>query len=169
MARPYRILAVGALCAVGATVGVQRFAERRGVENVDMPPKLLAALRAGPVDMAFADTLRSGETLSGLLARTKLDAEAAKALLQELSEVADPRSIRPGLVVQYRMATADGRVRGMSTQVDADRSLAFRRAAAGWTAEVEEVPVRADTAVLAGTVRQSLYQALMAAEGDVPR
>jgi murein DD-endopeptidase MepM/ murein hydrolase activator NlpD len=169
MARPYRILAVGALCAVGATVGVQRFAEKRGVQDADTPPKLLAALRAGPVDVGFADTLRSGETLSGLLARTKLDAEAAKALLQELSEVADPRSIRPGLVVQYRMAVNDGTVRGMSTTLDADRSLAFHREGAAWAAEVKEVPVRADTAVLAGTVRQSLYQALMDGEGDVPR
>ncbi|MBW3570874.1 MAG: peptidoglycan DD-metalloendopeptidase family protein, partial [Gemmatimonadetes bacterium] len=121
------------------------------------------------VDVALADTLRPGETLSGLLARTRLDAEAARALLAELSQVADPRSVRPGLVVHYRMAVSDGRVRGMSTTVDADRSLDFHRAGAAWAAEVKEVPVRADTAVLAGTVRHSLYQALMDGEGDVPR
>lgn len=167
MARPYRILAVGALCAVGVTVGVQRRSERGQAEPA--PPPVLAALRAAPVDVAHADTLRKGETLSGLLARTRLDGEAARALLAELSQVTDPRSIRPGLVVQYRMALRDGRVRGMSTRLDADRSLAFHRRGAGWAAEVKEVPVRADTAVLAGTVRQSLYQALMDGEGDVPR
>lgn len=169
MARPYRILAAGALCAVGVSVGVQRVAERREARQAPQPLSVLAAFRAAPVDVSRADTLRSGETLSGLLARTKLDSDAASALLAELSQIADPRSIRPGLVVQYRMALRDGRVRGMSTRLDADRSLAFRRAGAGWAAEVREVPVRADTAVLAGTVRQSLYQALMDGEGDVPR
>ena len=169
MARPYRILAVGALCAVGATIGVQRRIEKRAAEQAPVPPPVLAAFRAAPVDVPHADTLRKGETLSGLLARTRLDGEAARALLAELSQVADPRSIRPGLVVQYRTALRDGRVRGMSTLLDADRSLAFRRVASGWAAEVREVPVRADTAVLAGTVRQSLYQALMDGEGDVPR
>lgn len=166
--RPYRYLAVGALCAMGAGLGVERVnARQAGQEPPPLP--LLTAFRAAPVEVHHADTLRKGETLSELVERTRLDQEAAQALLQELSAVADPRSIRPGLVVQYRMATRDGRVRGMSTQVDADRSLAFRRAAAGWTAQVAEVPVRADTAVLAGTVRQSLYQALMSAQGDVPR
>lgn len=168
MAKLFRFLAAGALCAFGAALGVERVnARQAGKEPPPLP--LLGTLYAEPLEIAHADTLRQGETLSELLERTRLDREAAAALLQELSAVADPRSIRPGLVVQYRMATADGRVRGMSTRLDADRSLAFRRAEAGWTARVEEVPVRADTAVLAGTVRQSLYQALMDGEGDVPR
>jgi murein DD-endopeptidase MepM/ murein hydrolase activator NlpD len=169
MARPYRILALGALCAVGVSMGVQRFADKRGGAQAPAPPPVLAAFRAAPVDVSHADTLRKGETLSGLLARTRLDGDASRALLAELSQVTDPRSIRPGLVVRYRTALRDGRVRGMSTTLDADRSLAFRRAGSGWAAEVREVPVRADTAVLAGTVRQSLYQALMDGEGDVPR
>ena len=169
MARPYRILAAGVLFAVGASVGMGRVAERREARQAPAPPPLLAALRAGPVDVAHADTLRAGETLSGLLSRAKLDAEAARALLAELSAITDPRSIRPGLVVQYRTAVRDGRVRGMSTRLDADRSLAFRRERGTWAARVEEVPVHADTTVLAGTVRQSLYQALMEGEGGVPR
>jgi murein DD-endopeptidase MepM/ murein hydrolase activator NlpD len=170
MAKAYRYLAVGALCAFGAALGVERVqARQEGAAPPPLPLPVLGTFYAAPVDVAHADTLRSGETLSELLERTRLDREAAQALLQELAEVADPRSIRPGLVVQYRMATADGRIRGMSTRLDADRSLAFRRAETGWTARVEEVPVRADTAVLAGTVRQSLYQALMDGAGDVPR
>lgn len=166
--RPYQIVAATVLCAFGAALGVQRVQERQ--EGRTPPPiPILGSLHAAPVDVPHADTLRPGETLSELLERTRLDAEAARALLAELSEVADPRTIRPGLVVQYRTSTRDGRVRGMSTQVDADRSLAFRRLGARWTAALEEVPVRTDTAVLAGTVRRSLYQGLMDADGDVPR
>ena len=168
MARPYRIVATGVLCAFGAALGVQRVnARAEGREPAPLP--VLSALHAAPLDVGHADTLRKGETLGELLERTALDAEAARALLAELTAVTDPRSIRPGLVVQYRTAVADGRVRGMSTRLDADRSLAFRRGGAGWTAQVQEVPVHADTAVLAGTVRRSLYQALMDGQGDVPR
>jgi murein DD-endopeptidase MepM/ murein hydrolase activator NlpD len=168
MARPYRIVALVLLCALGAALGVRRVQDR-AAGRAPAPLPLLAALHAAPLDVAHADTLRKGETLGELLERTRLDAEAARALLAELTAVTDPRSIRPGLVVSYRTATRDGHVRGMSTRLDADRSLAFRRAGASWTAQVEEVPVHADTAVLAGTVRQSLYQALTDGEGDVPR
>ncbi|HWK89820.1 MAG TPA: M23 family metallopeptidase, partial [Longimicrobium sp.] len=132
------------------------------------PPPVLAASRARAVEVTYADTLRRGETLSQLMQRTRLDADAQRAMLAELARVQDPRSVRPGLVVGYRKATRDGRIRGMSTRLDADRNLAFRRAAAGWAADVEEVPVRVDTAVLAGTVRLSLYQALLDGEGNVP-
>jgi murein DD-endopeptidase MepM/ murein hydrolase activator NlpD len=168
MLRPYRIVAGVLLVIVGGGVGVSRATERRA-EAAEAPPSLLAAAYAGPYETAHADTLRQGETLSELMERTRLDGESARALLSELTRVQDPRRIRAGLVVRYRTATRDGAVRGMETRLDADRSLAFSRGGAGWSAEVREVPVRADTAVLAGSVRLSLYQALMDGEGEVPR
>jgi murein DD-endopeptidase MepM/ murein hydrolase activator NlpD len=167
MLRPYRIVAALVLCAVGGSIGVSRAGMRRADAPVP-PPSLLAAAYAAPLEVAHADTLKSGETLSQLMERTALDLESARALLAELTRVQDPRKIRPGLVVEYRTAVRDGAVRKMATRLDADRSLAFTRGEAGWTAEVREVPVRADTAVLTGRVRLSLYQAMMEAEGDIP-
>jgi murein DD-endopeptidase MepM/ murein hydrolase activator NlpD len=169
MLRPYRIVAALVLCTVGGSMGVSRATERRSAVEPEAPPSLLATAFAAAVDVPHADTLRSGETLSELMERTRLDVEAARALLAELTRVQDPRRIRPGLVVEYRTATRDGSVRMMGTRLDADRSLDFARGDAGWTAEVREVAVRADTAVLTGRVRQSLYQAMMEAEGDIPR
>ncbi len=168
MLRPYRMVAALVLCAVGGSIGVGRATTRR-VEAPEPPPSLLAAAFASPVDVAHADTLRAGETISQLMERTRLDVGAAQAMLAELQRVQDPRRSRPGLVVEYRTATRDGSVRTMGTRLDADRSLDFARGREGWTAEVREVPVRPDTAVLAGRVRMSLYQALMDAEGDIPR
>lgn len=168
MAKPYQIAAAGLLCALGAAMGVHRFNERRdGGEPA--APSLLPAALARPAELFFSDTLRRGETLSELVGRTRLDGESAKALLAGLLEVQDPRSVRPGLVVDYRTSTRTGAVRGFSTRLDADRRVAFERSGGGWSSHVEEVPVHADTAVLAGTVRVSLYQALMDGAGDVPR
>lgn len=168
MPRPYRVVSAVVLLAVGVSMGLSR-ADRREAEAPERPPLLLSRAFAAPLDVARADTLRPGETLSQLMERTALDLESARAVLAELARVQDPRKIRPGLVVEYRTATADGAVRKMATRLDADRRLAFARGEGGWSATVEEVPVRADTAVLAGRVRLSLYQALMDGEGDVPR
>lgn len=168
MPRPYRLVSAVVLLGLGVSIGVTR-ADRRQAAAPEAPPSLLASAFAAPVEVAHADTLRQGETLSQLMERTRLDLESARAMLAELTRIQDPRRIRAGLVVEYRTSTADGSVRRMATRLDADRSLAFSRGQAGWTAEVEEVPVRADTAVLTGRVRQSLYQALMEAEGTIPR
>lgn len=168
MANAYRIAAAGVLCILGAAMGVHREQSRNAGKTV-APPTLLPTALARPAELFFADTLRRGETLSELLARTQLDVDASRALLAQLSEVQDPRSIRPGLVVEYRKSTRTGAIRRFSTRLDADRHLAFHREGAGWSGEVEEVPVHPETAVLAGTVKASLYQALMAGEGNVPR
>ena len=168
MVRPYRLLAFAVLFPFAAALGVQRVAARRAGDHVPPPPSLLPAAFARPAEIVHADTLRRGETLSELLVRTRLDLDASRALLAELARVQDPRRVRPGLVVEYATSTRNGAVRKMSTRLDADRNLAFERAGAQWHAEVREVPVHADTAVLSGTVRLSLYQAMLDAEGDVP-
>jgi murein DD-endopeptidase MepM/ murein hydrolase activator NlpD len=170
MSRPARIIAAGALCALGAALGVQRLATLRAAEQQPQAaPAWLPAAQARPAELAFADTLRRGETLSELLDRTRLDLAATRALLEQLAQVQDPRTVRPGLVVEYRRSTRTGAVRAVSTRLDADRRLSLRPAGAGWDARVEEVQVHTDTTVLAGSVRRSLYQALMDGEGDVPR
>jgi murein DD-endopeptidase MepM/ murein hydrolase activator NlpD len=164
------MIAASALCALGAALGVQRLATLRAAEEpAPAAPAWLPAAQARPAELAFADTLRRGESLSQLLGRTQLDLDATRALLDQLTRVQDPRTVRPGLVVEYRRSTRTGAVRGVSTRLDADRRLSLRPAAGGWDARVEEVAVRADTAVLAGSVRRSLYQALMDGEGGVPR
>ncbi len=167
MSRPYRILSLGLLGALG--FALVRVAGSPKPEVAKAPPALLPALHAAPAEVAFRDTLRRGETLSELLERSRLDAEAAKALLAQLGAHQDPRSLKPGAVVEYRKSTATGAVRGMEMRLDADRTLRVRRAGPQWDARVAEVEVRPDTVVLAGEVRTSLYQALVSAEGDVPR
>ncbi|HEV2147853.1 MAG TPA: peptidoglycan DD-metalloendopeptidase family protein [Longimicrobiaceae bacterium] len=170
MSNPYRFLALGLFAAVGvATAGSLVHAPAEETPPPP-PPLLLPVAYANPAEVAFQDTLQRGETLSELLQRSRLAAEEAAALLAELQGVQDPRALRAGAVISYRKSFTRGEVRGMEFNLDADRTLTVRRSGDAWDAAVEEVPVRTDTAALAGEVRSSLYQALMDAEGaDVPR
>src|SRR5215213_4402603 len=89
----------------------------------------------------------------------------ADALLAELNEFQDPRRLRPGSVISYRKSFETGDVRGMELRIDADRTLNMHRAGARWAGAIEEVPVVTDSVVLTGTVRSSLYAALVAGAG----
>jgi murein DD-endopeptidase MepM/ murein hydrolase activator NlpD len=169
MRNPQRILAfcvfaAFAIALAGAFAAPDRLASRRAE-----PAALLPAAHANPVDVSVEDTLRSGETLSQLLRRVRLAESEAGALLSELQEYQDPRRMRPGSVISYRRSFTDGSVREMQFKLDADRRLSMHREGDSWTGAIEEVPVRADTAVLSGTVLTSLYAALLHGEGDVPR
>lgn len=77
--------------------------------------------------------------------------------------------MRPGSIISYRRSFTDGSVREMAFKLDADRMLSMQRSGDSWAGAIEEVPVRQDTAVLAGTVLTSLYSALLHGEGDIPR
>jgi murein DD-endopeptidase MepM/ murein hydrolase activator NlpD len=126
----------------------------------------LPAARAEAVETAHADTLRSGESLSELLARARFERDEASALLTVLSEFRDLRRLTPGLVLGYGRSLTDGRVRRMDVALDPDHVLAVRRGDDGWAGEIVEVPVEYDTVVVAGEVRSSLYAAMLSADGD---
>ena len=169
MANPYRILSLGVLGVFGVALGSQFVHVRKKDDAPPPPPPLLAAAYAKPAEEVHRVELRRGETLSELLERTRLDAEAAQALLAELATAYDPRSLRPGVAVEYRTSTRTGAVRRMTMRLDPDHTLSVDGRSGRMVATVEEVEVRADTAVLAGEVTRSLYQALLDGEGDVTR
>ncbi|MDQ3557477.1 MAG: hypothetical protein M3409_11995, partial [Gemmatimonadota bacterium] len=168
MAKPFRWLSLGVLACLGVAVGSHR--ARTGLPTAGpTAPLVLSAAYAAPAEAAWADTLHRGETISQLLDRSHLQGAEAAALLQALENFQNLRSLRPGAVIRYRTSATSGSVRGMEFQGDPDRMLTLRRSGGEWESLVEEVPVRADTAVLVGTVRSSLYDALLSGRGDVPR
>jgi murein DD-endopeptidase MepM/ murein hydrolase activator NlpD len=166
---PYRILALGLFAAFGAAAAGQLVHRRPATAPSAAAPTLMPVAYANPAEVAFGDTLRKGESLSELLARSELAEAEAKALLAELSEHQNLRSLRPGAVVAYRKAFESGEVRAMEMRLDADRTLEVQKEGGGWKGKVVEVPVRTDTTVLAGEVTSSLYAALLASEStEVP-
>ncbi|HYJ80588.1 MAG TPA: peptidoglycan DD-metalloendopeptidase family protein [Longimicrobiaceae bacterium] len=168
MANPYRILSFGLLAAFGVLFGAHLVRNPRA-QTPAPPPPLLAVAHAAPVERVHRAELRRGETLSGLMRRMELDAAQARELLSHLAGARDPRTLRPGMAVEWRTYVRTGALRRLTMRLDADRTLRVDGRGGGLKAAVEEVEVRADTAVLAGTVRRSLYQAVLDGDGDVPR
>lgn len=167
MSNPYRILSLALLGLLGA--GMAGSLRPKAATAPAAAPRLLPVAHARPLEVAHADTLRRGETLSQLLARSRMSAEQARELLDRIQALQDPRKVRAGLVLKYLTATLDGSVRRAELALDPDHNLRVDARGGDLVAQVEEVPVRADTAVLVGNVRSSLYQALLEGEGDVPR
>lgn len=160
------VLAGGTFVVFAAAIGAE-YSEFLTPGVLAVPEAaMLPAAAANPAELAFADTLRRGETLSELLGRSHLDQADAAALLSELAAHQDPRHLQPGSIVAYRRAFFGGALRGMAFRLDSDRTLNLRRADAGWSGAVEEVEVRADTAVLTGTVSLSLYAALLSGDAQ---
>lgn len=169
MLTSYRLLALLLLLAFAASFA--SFAGGSGPEYAEAAGEdgILPAAIAHPVEVSFEDTLRAGETLSELLARVELAQTEVQALLAQLSEHQDPRRMRAGSVVAYHRAFNDGEVRRMEFRLDPDRTLNLIRDGDDWVGRIDEVEVRADTAILAGVIDFSLYNALVdASDTAVP-
>jgi murein DD-endopeptidase MepM/ murein hydrolase activator NlpD len=169
ISRPYRVLAAGLLGSCGLALASVFATSASTRDEAAAPPALLPALHAAPLETAYRDTLRKGETLSELLERARLDAADAHALIEQLRAQQDLRSLRPGAVIAYRRSAATGELRKLEMSLDPDHKVSIRNDGGTMAATVAEVPVRTDTAVLAGEVRTSLYQGLLDGSGSVPR
>jgi murein DD-endopeptidase MepM/ murein hydrolase activator NlpD len=165
-----RILALGVFSTFGLAMAGGFFAGYPAKDaSTSAPPPLLPAAHAAPAEIAVQDTLHSGETISELLDRAHLAENDANSLLAALREHQDPRRLMPGSVISYRRSAESGAVRGMDIKLDADRKLSVERDGDEWKGTVEEVPLHTDSVVLTGTVKSSLYAALLSGEGaDIP-
>jgi murein DD-endopeptidase MepM/ murein hydrolase activator NlpD len=171
MPKTNRLLALVVLLACSVSLAAALVEQRSSAGPEGAAVSLLPAVFANPIDVGYVDTLRAGETLSELLTRADLEQEEARALLAELANHQDPRRMRPGSVFAFRRSIDDGELRRMQFHIDPDRTLDFHRDGdgEGWTGEIDEVPVEADTVVLTGVVQSSLYGALIDGEGeDIP-
>jgi len=111
----------------------------------------------------IADTLRSGETLSELLAR-----QGVADL--DLNRVAshgslDPRRLRSGLVFRFRRPTPDSQPTRISVRTTPEELVVFKRTAGGWSGAVEAIAWRAEPVRIEGAIDNSLYEAI---DAEVP-
>jgi murein DD-endopeptidase MepM/ murein hydrolase activator NlpD len=111
------------------------------------------------------DTLRAGETLSGLLGRSGLDVRESSAMMAA-ANVLDMRRLPVGMPVTYTSVATDSVPSEVVFQLAIDRMLHLRRSAEGWASEEINIPWTTDTIVIEGEISSSLYEAVAQA-GDV--
>lgn len=148
---------VAALLAAAAvllgTGSVLLDGQGEGVRTVRVP--------APPPLTSTADSLVAGQTLAELLARNGFGPRAAHRVVRTVREYEEPRDLQPGTRLVVRRRPLDEEVRELELRLDADRSLELRRDDASWRGRLDSVPVTVDTIVVAGLVRNSLFDATL--------
>jgi len=113
------------------------------------------------------DTLRAGETLSGLLGRSGLDVRESSAMMAA-ANVLDMRRLPVGMPVTYTSVSLDSVPSEVVFQLAIDRMLHLRRSAEGWASEEINIPWTTDTIVIEGEISSSLYEAVAQAGEVLP-
>jgi murein DD-endopeptidase MepM/ murein hydrolase activator NlpD len=137
-----------------------------------LPDKAPAAavMTAGPRPPVWRqrhDTLARGETLSALLERVGLRGQQAANLLRAATTL-DDRRVPAGLALTARTLETDSIPSELIFQLAIDRILTLRRSDTGWVSTEENLPWATDTVAVAGKITSTLYDALDAAESDLP-
>ena len=111
----------------------------------------------------IADTLRSGETLSELLARQGV-ADLDLGRIESHGSL-DPRRLRSGLVFRFRRPTPDSQPTRISVRTSPEEMVVFSRAAGGWNGAVESIAWQSEPVRIEGAIDNSLYEAI---DAEVP-
>lgn len=134
--------------------------DRAPVANV------LAAPPRAPVWRQHHDTLARGETLGALLARAGIRGAQAASVLR--SAALDDRRVPAGLALTSRTLEPDTVPSELIFQLAIDRILTVRRSDSGWVSTEERLPWTTDTIALRGKITSTLYDAIDAADSDLP-
>ena len=132
-----------------------------------------AAVLAGPAEPIVKnpwrerhDTIHSGETIVGVLARGGLSEVLAREALK-VAKSLDPRRIRAGMPLVTRARLSDTIPTEVILKLAADRLLYLNRGDSGWTAREEILPWTVDTVVVTGTITSTLGAAMEEGARDV--
>ncbi len=156
LASAITVLVIGASAIAALSLDLSR---------VDAIPSLTALSEAElelPPEVIWhsqMDTLRSGETLSAVLARAGFPALAAASALRSARQI-DERRARAGMPVIVRSRDADSLPSEIIFQLASDRLLHLQQTDEGWTTTDHRLPWKTDTVVVSGTIRTNLYAAL---------
>ncbi|HEX6306736.1 MAG TPA: M23 family metallopeptidase [Longimicrobiales bacterium] len=162
MPNPYKIISLVLIAAF--SLGAVTLMPSRVEEPDPSTAPRLGVLYAAPVERAETHVMRSGQTLSTVLAQARIGGQELADLLLGLREHIDPRRLAPGAEVTVRRWSRDDRPRSVEVQLDADRTVRLVKAEVGWDGRVVITPTRIDTVYTGGAIdasRPTLYQTIV--------
>jgi murein DD-endopeptidase MepM/ murein hydrolase activator NlpD len=110
------------------------------------------------------DTLRPGETLSGLFARNRVTGASFTVVATQLAT--DLRKLRPGTVFEFRRRPTDSTPAEVSFRLSREQKATISFGDTAWMAQAVPIDWRADIVRLEGAIDNTLYQALDAGIAD---
>jgi len=126
---------------------------------------LLEGIYVPPAESVRIYSLRSGQTLGGLL-NSVISANEQAALLLAFREHASPRRMRQGTEISLRFlpeAEEGGGelLRGVDVALTPDETVRLSREPLGWRSELIETPVYIDTLYATGQIETGLWNAVV--------
>ncbi|HEY2825817.1 MAG TPA: peptidoglycan DD-metalloendopeptidase family protein [Gemmatimonadales bacterium] len=113
-----------------------------------------------------ADTVRRGQTLSQILARSGVTGDALTGILAVTADAITPKLMRPGLIFSYRHRWDSDIPDRIDARLDRNRFLHIGREGNVWTSSVAMIPWNVELERVDGVIHTSLDATLQAAIGD---
>lgn len=169
---PVRKLAVvsAGTAAVAVLVGAAWFGVRS--QRADAPPPAIRTVfvPSGPPEVTLTDTLRMGQTLGELFDDNGFRGPEAVEVFNLLRRYKNPRSLRPGTVIELIAPLAQGPTESgepllasapkrVNLKPDPDSWLVLDASMGEWVGRLDSVPVVNDTVKLAGLIQANMYDA----------
>lgn len=165
---------VAASAAVLVTVGLWLWWAGREAEP-DPTQLRTVFVPSGPPTVTLTDTLRVGQTLGQLFDAYGLSGPDAVEVVNLLRRYKNPRSLRPGTIVQFEANLVEGPTRDghplmdglpirILLQPDPDARLVLDSSRGEWLASLDSVPVVRDTVRLTALIERNLYDAGVAGD-----
>jgi murein DD-endopeptidase MepM/ murein hydrolase activator NlpD len=129
--------------------------------------EVLVAVAAAPAWKLRFDTLARGETLPKLLQRPGILGTDLPRVLESTPSL-DDRRVPAGMTLTARTLEPDSIPSELVFQLAIDHLVTARRSDSGWVSTEEKLPWVMDTIALSGKITSTLYDALDAAESDLP-
>lgn len=152
-----RALAALVLCLLGLGAAAWLAPAR----SVTYDAGTIAPVAAAPPEVAEQVSLRRGQTLGLLLLNASIPADERVALLAAFGERANPRRLVAGTPVTYWRDRRDGVMTAVEVGLGPDSTVYLDRARDGWASRTMRTPVVTDTVFIEGTIRSSLWMAVM--------
>ncbi len=143
-------------------VGILSLAAWIGTRMASGDPEIgpLEPVVAAPAELQEEVRLAYGQTFGQALQAASVDWSDHNALLLAFREQADPRRIREGTRITFRWLPDRERLRGVDVDLSRDETLRLIRDEVGWSATLENTPLRVDTLYVSGVVRSSLWNSV---------
>ena len=113
---------------------------------------VLEPVAAQPPEQSEERPLGRGATLVSVLGEFGLERRDRNGLVLAFREVADPRSLRPDVIVARRWRHDPALPHSLDVVLDPDRTVRLARSAHGWTPKMLLTPTTTDTLAAAGEI-----------------
>ena len=133
-------------------------AEKEAQRQMELAKAECGRMRAELV-LPTAKKMPSGENFAGMLAQFGLSAAEAAGATAAAQRAFNLRQVRAGNTVTVGRSV-EGSLREIDYKIDAERVLHIVPQTPGFAAEVREIPVRSEVAIVSGKLEDSLFNAV---------